>query len=63
MARSLAVLGLLLVASAGALVMADSGGLSERLPTQVPPRRFARYPLLAGLALLVIAAVAQLTSS
>ncbi|MEN3274185.1 MAG: hypothetical protein V7636_2946 [Actinomycetota bacterium] len=55
MAPALAVLGALLVATAGALAMAASGGLAERMPTQIPPRRFARYPLVAGVALLVIA--------
>lgn len=50
----LAVLGLLLTASAGLIAVADSQGLSNRMPTQLPPRRLARYPLVVGLALLVI---------
>jgi hypothetical protein len=43
---------------AGVLLLADWGGLSGRLPTQVPPRRFALVPLVAGL-LLVAYAVAR----
>lgn len=60
MAPTLAIIGLLMIATAGALVMAASGGLAERMPTQVPPRSFARYPFIVGAALLVIAAVAWL---
>jgi hypothetical protein len=51
---ALALLGLLLVASAGVIAVADIGALSTRMPTQLPPRRFARYPLIAGIALVVI---------
>ena len=48
-------LGLVLIAVAGVLLLADSGGLSRRMPTQVPPRRFALVPLVGGLLLLAYA--------
>jgi hypothetical protein len=54
---SLLVPGILLTAAAALLAIADSGGLASRMPTQVVPRRFARYPLAIGLVLVVIGAV------
>ena len=33
------------------------GGMDERMPSQVPPRRLARYPIAFGALLLVVAAV------
>jgi hypothetical protein len=56
----LAVLGTLLVLAAVVLVVADSGDLSSKMPTQVPPRRFARSPLTAGIVLIAIAVIAWL---
>lgn len=56
--RVLAAAGGLLVALGLLLVVGAWGGLDERMPTQVPPRRLAACPIVAGLALLVIAAVA-----
>jgi hypothetical protein len=49
----------------GVLVMAGIvmvflawGGMDERMPNQVPPRRLARYPISVGALLLAVAAVA-----
>jgi len=47
------VLGLMLICVGVILVLADSGGLSRRMPTQVPPRAMAAVPLLLGVALVV----------
>jgi hypothetical protein len=44
-------LGLVLIAVAGVLLVADWDGLSRRMPTQVPPRRFALVPLVGGVLL------------
>lgn len=47
------VLGLLLLGVGVIMVVAASGGLSNRMPTQVPPRAVAAVPLLLGVALIV----------
>ncbi|MBA2626130.1 MAG: hypothetical protein H0U89_11065 [Acidimicrobiia bacterium] len=52
--RGVVPFGLLLVALAGVVLVMDWGGLSERMPTQVPPSRFALYPLLGGVLLVVV---------
>ena len=39
------------------MILMGWGGMDERMPTQVPPRRPARYPIAAGSLLLVVAAV------
>jgi hypothetical protein len=49
----LLTVGFVLVGVAALWRLADWGGLSERMPTQVLPRRAARYPLVAGVALIV----------
>ena len=46
------------MALAGLIVVADWGRLSDRLPTQVPPRRLARWPLGVGLELVALGVVA-----
>jgi hypothetical protein len=46
-------IGVILLAVAGVLVLADWGRFSERMPTQVPPRRVAWYPFAAGLVMIV----------
>ena len=48
------VIGVLLLAVAGVLVVADSGGMSRSMPTQVVSRRMARYPAVAGAVLVVV---------
>ena len=58
----IAVLGFVVVASSVLIAIADVGGMSRRMPTQIPPRRVAMYPLVAGVALLVIAVVGAATS-
>ena len=45
------VVGLILVGLGVATVLADSGQLSRRMPTQVPPRALASVPLVVGVAL------------
>ena len=48
--------GVLVVAGLVVFLMAW-GGMEERMPIQVAPRRFDRYPIAAGTLLLAIAAV------
>jgi hypothetical protein len=55
--KAVAVLGGLLVAAGVLMILMAWGGMDERMPTQVPPRRFAGYPIAAGALLLVVAAV------
>ena len=45
------VVGLILIGLAAAMTLADSGQLSRRMPTQVPPRALAAVPLLVGVVL------------
>ena len=52
--RAVTVLGLVFIAAAAVLLMADAGRLSSRLPTQVPPKAFALVPLGVGVLLLLI---------
>lgn len=47
-------LALVLIAAAALLLLADSGRLSSRMPTQVPPRAFALLPLAVGVLLLLV---------
>jgi hypothetical protein len=54
---ALTIVGLLLLATAALIAIADTGGMSRSMPTQVPPRRFARYPLVAGVILLVFGVI------
>jgi heme/copper-type cytochrome/quinol oxidase subunit 1 len=53
---ALSVAGLILLVTALLIVLGDTGGMSRRMPTQVPPRRIALYPLVAGVVALVIGA-------
>jgi hypothetical protein len=49
--------GGVLITAGLVMILMTSGGMDERMPTHVPPRRFARYPIAAGTLLLVVAAV------
>jgi multisubunit Na+/H+ antiporter MnhB subunit len=49
--------GGVLVAAGLVMTLMAWGGMDERMPIQVPPRRLARYPVAAGALLLVVAAV------
>lgn len=60
--QALGALGVILLVVAAVIAVADSGGLSSRMPTQVPRRRVAVVPLVVGVALLVVAAVGLATS-
>ena len=51
------VVGGVLVAAGLVMILMAWGGMDERMPTQVPPRRLALYPIAAGALLLAIAAV------
>jgi hypothetical protein len=55
--EAVGVVGGSLVASGLLMILMAWGGMDERRPTQVPPRRLARYPIAAGGLLLVVAAV------
>jgi hypothetical protein len=48
------VLGIVFIAAAAVLLVADAGRLSARLPTQVPPRWVALLPLAVGVLLLLL---------
>jgi hypothetical protein len=53
----LITLGLLLVGVGAVILLAASGGIDQRMPHQVLPPRFALYPLVAGAAALLVAAM------
>jgi hypothetical protein len=55
--KAVGVVGGVLVAAGILMILMAWGGMDERMPTQVPPRRLAGYPIAAGALLLVIAAV------
>jgi hypothetical protein len=47
-------LGIVFIAAAAVLLVADAGRLSHRMPTQVPPRTLALLPLAVGVVLLLL---------
>jgi hypothetical protein len=49
--------GSVLVTAGLVMILMAWGGMDKRMPTQVPPRRLARYPIAAGALPLVVAAV------
>jgi len=51
---SVTALGLVFIAAAAVLLIADTGHLSRRLPTQLPPRSVALLPLTVGILFLVL---------
>jgi hypothetical protein len=55
--RGMLIVGVLLILLGGVIVLGDSDNLSARMPTQVVPRRYARYPFLVGSALALVALV------
>jgi hypothetical protein len=55
--EAVGVVGGVLVAAGVLVILMAWGGLHERMPTQVPPRRLARYPIAAGTLLLAVAVV------
>lgn len=55
--EAIGFVGGVLVAVGLVVILMAWGGMDERMPTQVPPRRVARYPIAAGTLLLVVAAV------
>ena len=58
--RAMAMVGTVLVVTGVVLVLMAWDGLDQRLPLQVPPRRLARYPLVAGAMLLALAGAGYL---
>jgi hypothetical protein len=52
---ALFVVGVILLGVAGLWVLADWGGLSRRMPSQVLPRRAAWYPFGIGVTCIVTA--------
>jgi hypothetical protein len=58
MLRDLAVVGGILVTLGLLIVLGAWGGLDERMPLQVLPKRLAVYPIAVGAGLLLIAGVA-----
>jgi hypothetical protein len=57
MFEAVGFIGGVLVTAGLVMILIAWGGTDERMPTQVPPRRLARYPIAAGALLLVVAAV------
>jgi multisubunit Na+/H+ antiporter MnhB subunit len=55
--EAIGFVGGVLVAVGLVVILMAWGGMDQRMPTQVPPRRLARYPIAAGALLLVVAAV------
>ena len=55
--EAIGFVGGVLVAMGLVVILMAWGGMDDRMPTQVPPRRLARYPIAAGALLLVVAAV------
>jgi hypothetical protein len=55
--EAVGLLGIVLFAAGLVMILMAWGGMDESMPTQVPPKRLARYPLAAGTLLLVVAAV------
>jgi hypothetical protein len=51
------VVGGVLVVAGLLVILMGWGGLDERMPTQVPPRRFGGFAFAAGALLLAVAAV------
>ena len=49
----LLTVGFVLVGVAALWLVADWGDLSARMPTQLPARRAAWYPLVAGVAVII----------
>lgn len=55
--EAVGVVGAILLVAGLVVMLMGWGGMDERMPTQVPPRRFAGYAFAAGALLLVVAAV------
>ena len=55
--ETIGVVGGVLVVAGLVVTLMAWGGMDDRMPTQVAPRRYARYPIAAGTLLLVVAAV------
>jgi hypothetical protein len=51
------VIGAVLLGVAGLIVLGDTDRMSSSMPTQVAPRRLARYPGLAGAVFVVVGLV------
>jgi hypothetical protein len=60
--RAAIALGLLCIAAAAVLALMTVGGMSDAMPTQVPPRRIARRVLVVGVVLLLIGSAGVATN-
>ena len=60
--RGMLIVGVLLMVLSGVFVLGDSDNLSHRMPTQVLPRRYARYPFALGITLALLGLVGIATS-
>jgi multisubunit Na+/H+ antiporter MnhB subunit len=58
--EAIGFVGGVLVAVGLVVILMAWGGMDERMPSHVPPRRLARYPIAAGSLLLVVAAVGRI---
>ena len=59
--RGMLIVGLLLIVLSGVFVLGDSDGLAGKMPTQVLPRRYARYPFAVGITLALLGLVGIVT--
>ena len=55
--RGMLIAGVALLVLGGVVLLGDSDQLSARMPTQVLPGRHARYPLVAGIVLVLVGLV------
>jgi hypothetical protein len=60
--RGLLIAGALLIVAGGIILLGDVDHQSTKMPTQVLPRRYARYPLGAGIVLILVALAGLLFS-
>ena len=57
--EAVGVVGDILLVGGLLVILMGWGGMDERMPTQIPPRRFGGYAFATGALLLVVAAVGR----
>ena len=60
--RGTLIVGVLLIVVSGVIALGDSDNLSARMPTQVLPRRYARYPFAVGITLALLGLAGLVTN-
>ena len=60
--RGTFIIGVLLIVLSGVFVLGDSDNLSARMPPQVLPRRYVRYPFAVGVAMTLLGLAGLATS-